>query len=249
MNIRNGAGRYPRVESSLLEGIGQLVGCVAHDIGNVLGTIMAATSLLQVDLQPDDPRREDTQNILDACRRGRLLTTYLVGFARRRQAVSQAFAPGEVVADVTRRLERILEGNVQLRTAVAEKLHRVEGEPDQIRQALVNVCANAVDAMPPGGGSLKVVASNVQLDRSAAESLGLKSGAFVQLQVVDSGWGMDRKALDHATEPFFTTRDDREGLGLAIVHGIMRQHRGAMQIWSEPGAGTKVTLLLPAYGE
>ena len=241
-----------RLEAQLLqtqkmEAIGHLAGGVAHDMNNVLGVVMAEASLLQASLDKDDPQREGVDNMLTACRRGRDLTRNLLGFARKGRYVRSRVSLNEIVLRTIELLARILRRKISIETDLDDELCHVEGDRSQLSQALMNVCLNAADAMATGG-TLTITTHNVMLDAGREQSTGLAAGQYSRVQVIDTGVGMDRRTAERAIEPFFSTKPEGEGtgLGLSMAYGTIRNHGGALQVDSEPNAGTTIAWLLPA---
>ncbi|MFZ5786199.1 MAG: hybrid sensor histidine kinase/response regulator, partial [Acidobacteriota bacterium] len=231
-------------EAQKMEAIGQLAGGVAHDMNNILGTVLGLASVLQVELAGDDSVAAELQAIVAACKKGRDLTRDLLGFARRGKYRRQRVALNELAAEVKLLLERTVSKMIEIRTDLEPSLDDIEGDPGQLNQALMNICLNAVDAIR-GDGAITIRTRN--LDR-AAPGPEIGSGPHVELSVIDTGVGLDPETLDHVFEPFFTTKPPGKGtgLGLAMVYGTVRNHGGSVEMESAPGCGTTVTILLPA---
>jgi signal transduction histidine kinase len=224
-----------------MEAVGRLAGGVAHDFNNALVVILGWADLLRS--KQDDPAcmEEGLSEIVAAGNRASALTRQLLAFARKSVLVPRAVPLTTLLAEVTGMLERLLPANIALLTHVADDLPAILADPTQIHQALLNLCVNARDAMP-GGGTLEIRAEL----REAAGAPGLTPRSWVALSVRDSGVGMDEATQARAFEPFFTTKGELgTGLGLASVYGIVQQTHGYVQLDSEPGKGTTVTLLLP----
>jgi CheY-like chemotaxis protein len=217
-------------------------------MNNMLAAIMNLASALRDDLDPASPLRQDADDILRACNRGRSLTQNLLGFARRGKYRKARVNLNDVVAEVVELLARTLSKRVEVRQLLERDLADVEGDPNQLHQALVNLALNAADAME-GAGTLTFATELVELredDLPSAPSL--LEGSYVELQVSDTGVGMDEEILRSAFEPFFTTKQPGEGtgLGLSMVYGTVRSHNGQVLIESAPGEGTTVTIRFPA---
>lgn len=225
-------------QSQKLEAIGRLAGGVAHDMNNVLGVIMGLASLL-LDESPQDgdsAQRRGIQEILAASRRGRDLTQNLLRFARKDGCRREPLSLGALAAEVAEVLGRTLPKTIAIELRIDPDLPLVAGDPTQLHQALLNLCLNAVDAMPDGGVlSVQARAGDAALPR-------------VELIIADTGVGMDPQTLERSFEPFFTTKlvGKGTGLGLTMVYGTVRAHGGDIAIESAPGRGTCVTLWLPA---
>lgn len=235
-------------QAQRLESIGLLAGGIAHDMNNFLGAIMASASVLQSDFEPDSANSKDVSSILAACRRGRDLTRNLLRFSRQGDVTRERFRLSEPALATKELLERTISKRIEVQTELEPALWAIEGDRNLIGQALMNVCLNAVEAMPHGG-TLTISAKNIVLDDvSCRDWTGVKPGDYVLLEVSDTGEGMVRESLDRAFEPFFTTKSlgQGAGLGLSIVYGTMRGHGGAAKLSSAMGIGSLASMLLPA---
>jgi PAS domain S-box-containing protein len=225
-------------QAQKMEAVGQLTGGVAHDFNNLLAVILGNTELLENELG-DNPL---LATIDRAATRGAELTQRLLTFARQQALQPQSIDLMELIPGLHDLFHRTLGEPVKISMDVPEGIWPVTADPGQLENALLNLAINARDAMPEGG-TLEISCENVQLhdnDKVAA-------GDYVQIAVRDSGSGMPEDVLEHAFEPFYTTKDVGEGsgLGLSMVYGFARQSGGDATIESKPGAGTEVKLLLP----
>ncbi|GGQ73198.1 hybrid sensor histidine kinase/response regulator [Couchioplanes azureus] len=235
--------RLQRVER--LESLGQLAGGVAHDFNNLLAVILNYASFIVEDAA-GTPMAGDAEQIARAARRGSDLTHQLLAFARREVIRPRPLDLSTVVTDVTQMLGRSLGEHIAL-TATTAPLPPVMADPGQLEQVLVNLAVNARDAMP-SGGHLTIDTAVIDADQDHPAVLaGLPPGPYVRTRVSDTGTGMPRDVIAKAFDPFFTTKPSGQGtgLGLATVYGIITQAGGTVQIYSEPGFGTTITILLP----
>ena len=241
-------------QSQRLESLGQLAGGVAHDFNNLLAVISNYAAFVHEEL--DGPPagiqwqavRDDVQEIERAADRAARLTHQLLSFARREVVQPRTLNLNDVISGINELLIRTLGEHVELTIDLDAALSSVLADPGRIEQVLVNLAINARGAMPTGG-RLVISTGSAYVDAAkAAGRADLRVGQYAVLKVSDTGAGMPREAIDRAFEPFFTTkpRGHGTGLGLAIVYGIITQAGGDVQIHSEPGAGTTVTILLPA---
>lgn len=239
-----------RIQAQKLQALGQLSGGIAHDFNNLLGVVLANTTHLQ-GLQKqgpiaDDRLRASLADIETASRRAVDLTRQLLAFARSGQRRHETVSLASVVEDAERLLRRTLHRSIELETRVEEDI-TVVGDPSQLLQILMNLCINAGDAMPEGGGlSIEVRrASHPEVDLGGTDLL--THGDVAALRVIDEGLGMDAGVRARVFEPFFTTkpRGKGTGLGLATVHAIVRDHGGHIRVESESGEGTTFEVLLP----
>ena len=230
-----------------LDAIGRFAGGVAHDINNVLAAIMGIASTMFADADPGSEVARDLETILGASERGRDLTHGLVAFSRTEPLRRVPAHLGDLAREVTSLLARRAGPGIAIELAVDPALDVLQGEPTQLGQMLMNLCLNALEAMP-AGGRLSVRLDNVGLGPfELAARHGVAAGRFVRCEVADSGRGMPPEVMQHMFEPFFTTKGVAgSGLGLSLVHGTVRQHGGFVVIESDPGVGTRVVLHLPS---
>ncbi len=219
------------LHSQKLEAVGRLAGGIAHDFNNLLTAIGGYSQFLVAGFDADDPRREDALEIVRASDRAAALTSQLLAFGRRQVLLAEVLDLGEIVTGLENLLSRLLGGSVELSTSVAPGC-RVRADRGQLEQVVTNLALNARDAMPSGG--------TVELDVRCLD------GA-VELNVRDSGIGMDSETIAHCFEPFFSTKDPGKGtgLGLATVYGIVTQSGGQVSVTSEPGEGSTFRVVLP----
>ena len=235
-----------------MEAIGRLAAGVAHDFNNYLTVIMGNGQFLLSDLDVDDPRRIDAQEVLKAARSAASVTRQLLAFSRRQVLEPQVLDLNGLVANLKKMLGRLIGEDVKLITMLDPDLRRVKADPGQIEQVVMNLTVNARDAMP-GGGVLKVKTENVtiahipEIWKATEVSPGARLGEYVCLSVGDTGMGMDEEILEHIFEPYFTTKGPGEGtgLGLSVVYGIVREHDGWVRVSSNPGQGSVFGVYLP----
>ena len=233
-----------------MEALGQLAGGVAHDFNNLLGVIRGYSELLAAQLG-QDPRREKVDQILEASERAAKLTRQLLAFGRRQVLEPRVVDLNAVVADVEKLLRRLVGASVAVTVSPGKGLGRVRVDPTQIDQVLLNLVANARDAMPHGG-RVTIETSNADLGEAECRAhAGAQPGAFVRLRVRDSGIGMDGATRARLFEPFFTTKDVGQGtgLGLATVYGIVKQSGGYVWVDSALGRGSSFDIYLPRVEE
>jgi PAS domain S-box-containing protein len=234
-------------QSQKMEAVGRLAGGIAHDFNNLLTVINGYSGMLIKHTPPSDPNVEDLTEILKAGQRAAGLTQQLLAFSRR-----QVIAPRHVdlnasVAEMLEMLRRVMREDVSVETALDPALGTVLVDPDQIHQVIMNLAINGRDAMPHGG-KLLLETQNVELGPGYVnEHPEVVPGRYVLLAVTDTGTGIDPAALQSIFEPFFTTKEKGHGtgLGLATVHGIVRQSSGWIWAYSEPGKGTTFKIYFP----
>ena len=236
-------------QAQKIEAIGQLAGGVAHDFNNLLAVMRGnAEMLLAAAGQLPVATADGLNQIVAATERAANLTRQLLVFSRKQVMQAQAFNLNDVVANLTRMLERIIGENIQLQCDYAPDSPFIYGDAGMIEQVLVNLVINARDAMSHGGKVwLRTERVILEADyvRARPEA---RPGEFVRLCVRDNGAGIAPQHLPRIFEPFFTTKEPGKGtgLGLSIVYGIVKQHQGWIELRSQPGSGTRFEILLPA---
>lgn len=236
------------LQAQKMEAIGTLAGGIAHDFNNILQVALGYTDLMLGDEEFPRQFRSDLMKINESARRGADLVRRLLTFSRKSEINLQPLNLNRRINELRKMLERVLPKVIKIEIILAEALHTIHADATQIDQVLMNLAVNARDAMP-NGGKLLVETSNVVLDDDYVRThVEAKIGAHVMLTVSDTGVGMEREALGHIFEPFYTTKEEGEGtgLGLAMVHGIVKHHGGHIRCYSEPGQGTTFRVYLPA---
>jgi signal transduction histidine kinase len=234
--------------SQTMEAIGTLAGGVAHDFNNLLTAIIGNAQLALTGLSPEDPLYDRLIEIENSGKRGAELTRQLLIFSRRERLAPSTINLNDTIGQFAKMLRRIIGEDVELRFQVAADLSTVFADPGQMEQVLMNLAANARDAMP-GGGELIIETQNIVVDETYCRTRPYaRPGNFVQISVTDTGAGMDTDTQQHIFEPFFTTKEAGKGtgLGLALAYGIIKQHDGMIEVYSEIGHGTTFKIYLPA---
>ena len=238
-------------QAQKLEAIGKLAAGVAHDFNNLLTVITGCGEMMLMEFSQDDPLRFYAQEITRAADYAATLTQQLLAFSRKQIAQPKALNLNEVVTGLKEMLHRLLTEEVHPLVVLAPDLGVVHADPGQMEQIIINLAANARDAMPQGG-QLTIKTANVWLDEAyAQEHPEVIPGPYVRLTVADTGEGMDGETKEHIFEPFFTTKEVGKGtgLGLASVYGIVKQSGGHIRVYSEPGLGTNFEIYLPRVDE
>lgn len=233
-------------EAQNLAALGQFAAGVAHEMNNILGTVLGIASALALARDAPPRARAELEILKDAARRGGEITSSLLGFARKGMYRRGRFHLSDLLTRVADRA-RAASPLVHVVSAYPPDLPDVEGDAGQVETALFNVCENALDAMPQGG-TLSLTARVEESGGLAGPDLGLPEGRWLRIDIADTGSGMTEEVRARAIEPFFTTRAVGRGvgLGLSMAYGVARGHGGDLVLESEPGRGTKVTIFLPA---
>jgi len=242
-------------EGQKMEAIGRLAGGIAHDFNNLLMVILGNIEFAKEGIQPGSGAYEDLERVEKAAGQARALIDQLLTFSRQKAYKKEVLDLNAAIKDFLQMVNRVIGEKIQIETSLQDDLASVLADPAHIHQILMNLCLNAKDAMPHGG-RLTIETRNV----SAAELRGeawyahLNGSArgvdYVKLSIADSGCGIDQKRRERIFEPFYTTKDvlHGTGLGLAVVYGIVDQHKGHIDVQSEPQNGTTITVYLPATG-
>jgi two-component system, cell cycle sensor histidine kinase and response regulator CckA len=234
-------------QAQKMDAIGRLAGGVAHDFNNLLLVISAYAELMLDSLAETHPLRRNVNEIMTASRRAADLTRQLLAFGRKQMQVLQVLDLNTVIGEISNMLPRLIGEDIELVFKPGQDRGKVKADPVQIEQVVMNLAANARDAMPEGG-MLTIETSTVQVDESYVQRHSiLPEGDYVLLTVADSGQGIAAQHLPHIFEPFYTTKAEGRGtgLGLATVYGIVKQNGGIVWVTSEPGLGTTFKIYLP----
>ena len=233
-------------QAQKLDAIGQLAGGVAHDFNNLLTVILSYGTLLINDLAPDDPKRDDLNQIIECGRRAAELTRQLLTFGRRQVFEMRQVELNSTLTNIVKMLRRLVPESIELSVQPSPSPWLINGDNGGLEQVIVNLVVNARDAMPTGG-KISVSTMNIEVSPSDSAPIGVKAGDYVRLAVTDSGTGMTAETQARIFEPFFTTKEAGKGtgLGLATVHGIVRQLGGTVSLDSELGKGTTFRVYLP----
>jgi PAS domain S-box-containing protein len=234
-------------QSQKMEAIGHLAGGVAHDFNNILTAIIGYGNLLQIKIDAADPLRHNVDQILTASERAASLVHSLLAFSKKQIINPQPVTMQNIVTGVAKLLHRLIGEDIDLNVAFTEQDTVVLADIGQIDQVLINLATNARDAMP-NGGSLSISTGTADIDETYIKRHGYGvAGHYALITVTDSGAGMDKQTSEQIFEPFFTTKEVGKGtgLGLSTAYGIVKQHNGYINCYSEPGKGTTFKIYLP----
>jgi PAS domain S-box-containing protein len=237
-----------------LESLGVLAGGVAHDFNNLLTGILGNASLALDSLSSHHPVRSLLRDVVQASERASHLTRQLLAYAGKGRFIIEPVDLSALVREIASLIQTSIPKNVQLRLELRDDLPFVEADASQMQQVVMNLVINGAEAMGPNNNGTVLVATSLQNvdEHYLLSALGgppeLAAGAYVCLEVHDTGCGMDETTLSRIFDPFFTTKFTGRGLGLAAVQGIVRGHKGAIKVYSRPGKGTTFKVLFPAAG-
>ena len=234
-------------QAQKMEAIGNLTGGVAHDFNNLLTVIIGNLDLLQSEVAGNQEAEQKIETILQASERGADLTRLMLAFSRRQPLQSKPVDVNRLIRNTTRLLSRTLGEDISIEVLPGNDVELALVDESQLETALLNISINARDAMPEGG-TLTIATRPAYLDADyAAHHPGVAPGAYVQIELADTGTGMPPDVVEHIFEPFFTTKSVGKGtgLGLSMVYGFMKQSSGHINVYSEVGQGTVFKLFLP----
>jgi len=235
------------VQAQKMESIGRLAGGLSHDLNNYLTAIQGYTDLAMMELPEDSPIADDLREARRSSDRATALTKQLLLFSRRESMEIRPVELNTVVSDLLKLLRQLVGEQFSLKTNLDEELHSINADAGYLEQVIMNLVVNARDAMPEGG-VINIETRNVDVDQAYANMHpGSQPGQYVCLSVEDTGVGMDEAVMSRIFEPFFSTKksDKGTGLGLSVVHGIVTQHGGWIDLKSTPGVGSSFMIYLP----
>ena len=237
------------LQAQRMESIGRLAGGVAHDFNNMLSVILGYCELAIEETNPEQKLHTDLQEIMKAARRSSDITSQLLAFARKQTISPKLVDFNKTIAGMITMLERLIGEDIDLAWRPGKDVWPVLIDPTQIDQILANLCVNARDAIADVG-KITIETGKTEFDEAyCKEHIGFLPGKYVLLAVSDNGNGMEPEILKNIFDPFFTTKDSGKGtgLGLAMIYGIIKQNKGFINVYSEPGHGTTIKIYLPAY--
>lgn len=235
-------------QAQKMEVIATLSGGIAHDFNNILASIITCSELALDDVPLNSPERKLLEVIHRGGQRGRELVRQIRSLSRQNEQEKKPVNMEAVLEECVKLLRPSFPASIEIRCKVLPGLGQVMADPTQMHQVIINLCTNAAHAMAAKGGMLEISLANLDLDlRAAATFPELMPGPYLRLTVKDSGQGMPAEVLEHIFDPFFTTKGQGEGtgLGLSVVHGIIKHHGGSIEASSEPGKGSKFQVYLP----
>ncbi|MBI4834795.1 MAG: PAS domain S-box protein [Planctomycetes bacterium] len=239
------------MQSQKMEAVGSLAGGIAHDFNNILTTIQGYTDLVMEELDRQSPLYEDMEHIKNASRRATKLTHQLLLFSRKKPRELANIDINTIIDNMLPMLQRMIGENIKILPELAAGPSMIKADEGNIEQVLMNTVINARDAMSKGG-IINLKTENLSIDEEYCKNvIQARPGEFICLSITDTGAGIDKGTISRIFEPFFTTKEKGKGtgLGLATVYGIVKQHQGWINVYSEPGHGTTFRVYLPVTKE
>jgi len=235
-------------QAQKMEAIGTLAGGISHDFNNILFPIIGYVEMTMDDLPPESIGRKNLAEVLKAAERARKLIQQILIFSRQKDQELKPLKIQPIIKESLKLLRATLPSTIEIRQNINNKCGPVLADPTQIHQIMMNLCTNAYHAMLKSGGVLYVELKEISVISDDPEHLSnMNQGSYLKLSVKDTGHGIPPDIIDRIFEPYFTTKDKEKGtgLGLAVVHGIVRNHKGYISVNSEPGKGTLFNIWFP----
>ncbi len=231
-----------------MEAIGTLAGGIAHDFNNILAAIAGYTELVQLDVPGGSQSSANLAEVLKATNRAKELVKHILTFSRQSKSEQKPLQISPIVKEALELLRASIPTTIEIRQDIKKESGAVMADPTQIHRVMMNLCTNAAHAIQEKGGTLEVSLEDIELDADAStQYFDLKPGPYVRLTVSDTGYGMDHTVRKRIFDPFFTTKEPSRGtgMGLAVVHGIVKDHGGAIIVDSEPAKGSTFQVFFP----
>jgi PAS domain S-box-containing protein len=234
-------------QAQKMEAIGTLAGGIAHDFNNILGVIIGFTELTVEDLPVDSDLTQNLNQVLAAAYRAGDLVKQILAFSRKSEEEKRPIYIGNTIKEGIKMLRSMLPSTIEIRSDISEKIGAVIANPTQVHQVIMNLGTNAAHAMREKGGILDVTLKEIGIDTKSSKRFGLRPGKYLELTVSDTGHGMNPDVMARIFEPYFTTKKTGEGtgLGLSVVHGIVKSHGGEIMVSSTPGKETTFRVFFP----
>jgi len=237
------------LQSQKMESIGILAGGVAHDFNNILTGILGSAQLAKMSFSSTHPAYNDLETIVQATQRAASLTKGLLAYAASGNGALEVVNLNEMVTNILVILRSQMSKSIIVRKALMPDVPAIEADPVQMQQVMMNLCLNASEAMADQGGILSITTDKVVLQEAQSQQSMCSPpapGVYAVFEVADTGCGMDNEVQKHIFEPFYTSKAQSRGLGLAAALGIVKNHRGGIEVVSEPGQGSTFRVFLPA---
>ena len=231
-----------------LQAIGTLAGGIAHDFNNILFPIVGYTELTMDDIPKDSQARQNLEEVLKATNRAKELVQQILTFSRQSSQERKPMKVQYLIKEAVKLLRATIPSSIAIDCDIDESCGPIKGDPTQIHQIIMNLCTNAYHAMQETGGKLEVSLKEINISyEQSLERVGIKVGQHLALTVRDSGHGMEPQVMERIFEPYYTTKEQGKGagLGLSVIHGIVKNYGGDITVSSRPGTGTTFNIILP----
>ena len=234
-------------QAQKMEAIGTLAGGIAHDFNNILGAIMGYTELSMSNVQGQKKVIKNLQEVMNASERAKEMVQQILAFSRKNEQTMMSVNIGKIIRGTSGFLRSTIPTTIEIRLKIDKGLGQILGNATQINQVLMNLCTNATHAMRKDGGVLEINLKGVILDKKSTLSLDIKPGIYQKLTVSDTGTGMSQEIVERIFDPYFTTKDVGEGtgMGLAVIYGIIKSHKGEIKVFSKLRQGTVFDVYFP----
>jgi len=235
-------------QAQKMDAIGTLAGGITHDFNNILGAVIGYTELALIETEEGTKIREYLEEAVRAESRAKDLVHHILTFSRQAPAEQKPVLIASIVTEALKLMKASLPATIGIRTHIEKESGTVKADPTQIHQVVMNLCANAAQAMSEDGGTLEVSLTPLEVEPLFADQHpGMHPGSYVRFTVSDTGYGMTADVMERIFDPYFTTKEKGEGtgLGLSVAHGIVGKHDGVITVESEPGRGTTFRIYLP----
>ncbi len=235
------------IQAQKIEAIGTLAGGIAHDFNNILSAILGFAELTLKSASCDEATKKNLGFILSATNRGRDMVRQILMFSRKENETQETFEVNPIVEETYTLLRQMIPSSISISLDIQEPIGQISGDKTQIQQVIMNLCTNAYHALPESEGRISIGLKQVELDGTHPSGNTLAQGQYTLISVTDNGKGIPEQIISQIFDPFFTTkeREHGTGLGLSVVHGIVKRHGGAIEVESEVGKGTTFFVYLP----
>ena len=235
------------IQAQKIEAIGTLASGIAHDFNNILSAILGFAELTLRNASCDPATEKNLGFILSATNRGRDLVRQILMFSRKENETQEAFTVAPIVEETYALLRQMIPSSISISLDAQEQVGKIAGDKTQIQQVIMNLCTNAFHAMPDSGGQINIGLKQVKLDGTRATGKNLPHGEYALITVADNGSGIPEQIISQIFDPFFTTKERERGtgLGLSVVHGIVKRHGGTIEVESTVGKGSTFFVFLP----
>jgi PAS domain S-box-containing protein len=240
------------IQAQKMEAIGTLAGGIAHDFNNILGAIIGYAEMALYDTREDTMEHYNIEQVLKAGHRAKDLVKQILAFSRKSEQDKTVISSALIIKEVLKLLRASLPTTIEIKQNIQSNVDPIFADPTQIHQVIMNLCTNSGHAMSDTGGILQISLNNFELTaQGTSQYPELNPGPYVKLSISDTGHGMDAATLNRIFDPYFTTKeqDKGTGMGLAVVHGIVKGHGGGIHVQSAPGEGTCFDILFPIMGQ